>query len=379
MHNLSEGQGAALPGNARNTILIVDDAPENLTILDGLLQPLYRIRAATSGPRALRIAATAPLPDLILLDVMMPGMDGYQVFERLRADPVTRDIPVIFVTSMNSPEAEMLGLEAGAVDYITKPIKPAIVLARVRTQLELKQAQDWLRNQNSYLEAEVARRVAQNELIQELSIRALAHLAEIRDPETGNHIRRTQAYVQHLALKLRPNPRFAPLLSDRYVKLLASSAQLHDIGKVGIPDAVLRKAGPLTPEEWEVMKSHSRLGSEAITLAERDSEAPLEFLVVAREIARSHHEKWDGSGYPDGLAGDAIPVAARIMALADVFDALVTARPYKAPMSYAQARDIIVAGRSRHFDPDMVDTFLLHFDAFCDIAERYREPAPEPA
>lgn len=366
-----------MPELTHQTILIVDDSPENLTILSELLQPLYRVRAATSGQKALRIAGTAPRPDLILLDVMMPGMDGYQVFERLRADPLTRDIPVIFVTAMDSTEAEMHGLEAGAVDYITKPIVPPIVLARVHTQLELKQARDWLSDQNSYLEAEVTKRMAENELIQEVSIRALAHLAETRDPETGNHILRTQGYVHQLALGLRTHPRFASTLNERYIKLLTRSAPLHDIGKVGVPDAILQKPGPLTPEEWEIMKTHARLGSDAIELAEQDALEAVDFLALAKEIAHWHHEKWDGSGYPDGLAGDAIPVSARIMALADVFDALISQRVYKPPMPYEQAREIIAAGQGRHFDPDMVDAFFARFGIFCDIADRHRDGPPE--
>ncbi|MFA7241965.1 MAG: two-component system response regulator [Sulfuricellaceae bacterium] len=359
------------------TILIVDDAPENLTVLGELLQPHYQVRAATSGEKALRIAGSAPRPDLILLDVMMPGMDGYQVFERLHADPATRDIPVIFVTAMDSTEAEMHGLEVGAADYITKPIAPPVVLARIRTQLELKQAHDWLRDQNAYLESEIAKRMAENELIQEVAIRALAHLAETRDPETGNHILRTQGYVKLLALELRVRPGFAALLNERYIKLLARSAPLHDIGKVGIPDAILQKPGPLTAQEWEIMKTHARLGSEAIELAERDADGMVEFLSLAKEIARWHHEKWDGTGYPDGLSGAAIPVSARIMALADVFDALISRRVYKQPLSYEEARDIITTGRGRHFDPDMVDVFLANFSAFRAIAEHHRDPASE--
>ncbi|TWO79766.1 two-component system response regulator [Denitratisoma oestradiolicum] len=355
------------------TILIVDDSPENLAVLNDLLCPRYRVRVATSGARALQIAGASPYPDLILLDVMMPGMDGYQVFEHLRADPDTRDIPVIFITAMNSIEGEMHGLELGAVDYITKPIVPPLVLARIHTQLELKQARDWLRDQNSYLEAEIEKRMAENELIQEVSIRALAHLAEIRDPETGNHIRRTQGYVQQLATELRKSAKFAPLLGERQIRLLARSAPLHDIGKIGIPDAILHKPGPLSAAEWVVMKTHSRLGSDAIDLAERDAAESVEFLALAKEIALRHHEKWDGSGYPDGLAGEAIPVSARIMAIADVFDALVTPRVYKAPLSYDEARDIIAAGRGGHFDPDIVDAFLAQFHAFRDIADRHRD------
>ena len=306
-----------------NTLLIVDDAVENLTVLDSLLRPYYQIRVATSGEKALRIAVSEPRPDLILMDVMMPGMDGYQVFDHLRADPATRDIPVIFVTAMDSPEAELRGLDAGAVDYITKPLVPSIVLARVRTQLELKQARDWLSNKNAFLEAEVARRMLENEITQEVSIRALAHLAETRDPETGNHILRTQGYVRELAVRLRDHPRFSDTLDERYIDLLHRSAPLHDIGKVGIPDLILLKPGPLTPEEWQVMKTHAKLGAEAIEQAERDAARPVEFLRLAKEIAHWHHERWDGSGYPDGLVGEAIPISARLMAVADVFDALI--------------------------------------------------------
>jgi len=355
------------------TILIVDDTVENLTVLDTLLSPGYRVLAATSGERALRIAASEPHPDLILLDVMMPGMDGYEVFERLHADPATSSIPVIFLTAMDSAEAELQGLESGAMDYITKPIVPPVVLARIRIQLELKQARDRLRSQNAWLEAEVARRMADNELIQEVSIRALAHLAETRDPETGNHILRTQGYVLLLAQRLQTHPRFAAALNDRYITLLARSAPLHDIGKVGIPDAILLKPGALTPDEWKVMKTHAHLGSDAIEMAERDAARPVEFLVLAKEIAHWHHEKWDGSGYPDGLAGDAIPLSARLMALADVFDALISRRVYKEPMSFETAREIITAGRGAHFDPDIVDAFLLNFEDFSAIARRHSD------
>lgn len=356
------------------TVLIVDDLRENLAVLSDVLEPHYQVRAATTGEKALRIAETSPRPDLILLDVMMPDLDGYQVFERLRTNPATQDIPVIFVTAMDSPEAEMQGLQAGAVDYITKPIIPPIVLARVHTQLELKQARDWLRDQNTYLGLEIAKRMAENELIQEVGIRALAHIAETRDPETGNHILRTQGYVQQLASDLSRRAGFAENLTERYIKLLTRSAPLHDIGKVGIPDAILQKPGPLTQEEWEIMKTHARLGSDAIDQAERDAVKPVEFLTLAKEIAHWHHEKWDGSGYPDGLANTSIPLSARIMALADVFDALISARVYKAPMSYAAALEIIVAGRGKHFDPDMVDSFVENFSAYQEIAERHRDP-----
>ncbi len=355
------------------TILVVDDTPENLTVLGELLETEYRVRVANSGVRALKIAESQPQPDLILLDVMMPEMDGYEVLRQLRARPSTRDIPVVFVTAMDATEEEEHGLEAGAVDYITKPIRPTIVLARVRTQLEVKRARDFLKNQNAYLEAEVARRMADNQLIQEVSIHALARLAETRDPETGNHLRRTQEYVRTLAASLTSHPRFAAKLTPHTIDLLAKSAPLHDIGKVGIPDHVLLKPGKLTPEEWDIMRTHARLGFEAIEQAEKDAEKPVEFLTLAKEIALCHHEKWDGSGYPSGLAGDNIPISARLMALADVFDALINRRVYKPPMPYAEARDIIMKDKGRHFDPDVADAFASCFDQFVSIAERYKD------
>jgi putative two-component system response regulator len=306
---------------------------------------------------------------------MMPEMDGYLVLEKLRTNPATRDIPVVFLTALAAAIDEEHGLVLGAADYITKPIQPAVVMARVRTQLEAKQARDWMADQNAALEAEVARRMTENDLTQRVSIRALAHLAELRDPETGNHIRRTAAYVERLAQGLRQHPRFAATLTMRTIDLWTRSAPLHDIGKVGSPDHILLKAGPLTPEEWTVMKTHSKLGSDAIEMAERDIEIPLAFLTAAKQIAHWHHEKWDGSGYPDGLSGEAIPVAARLMALADVFDALISPRVYKPPMTFAEARSIIAAGRARHFDPDIVDAFLAGFDDFVGIAKRHQDAA----
>ena len=358
---------------AQPNILIVDDVPENLSVLGELLQPTYRVRAANSGARALQIANSPPPPDLILLDVMMPGMDGYQVLRELRDNATTRDIPVIFVTAMDGTDDEEKGLDLGAVDYITKPIRPAIVLARVRAQLELKRAHDILSDHNAYLEQEVARRMAENQLIQEVSIHALAHLAETRDPETGNHLRRTQEYVRTLARGLKHHPRFSHYLDERTIGQLAQSAPLHDIGKVGIPDHILLKPGKLTPDEWAIMKTHAEIGAEAIAQAIADSARPVEFLQIAQEIARGHHEKWDGSGYPRGLAGDGIPISARLMALADVFDALICARVYKPPMPYEEAYSIIVSGSGTHFDPDVVDAFIREFDTFKRIADNYAE------
>lgn len=354
------------------TLLVVDDTPGNLMVLGELLRGAgYQVKVANSGQAALDHATRQPYPDLILLDVMMPEMDGYQVLKRLHADPITQGIPVIFLTALSDARDEKTGLALGAVDYITKPFKPALILARVRAHLESKLARDWLINQNTVLEAEVARRMAENDLIQQVTIRAMAHLAETRDPETGNHILRTQSYIHQLAMELRAHPRFSATLSDHYIRLLVRSAPLHDIGKVGIPDHILLKPGKLTPDEWAIMQTHAQIGSAAIEHAEQDIDTQLEFLTLAKEITHWHHEKWDGSGYPDGLAGDAIPISARLMALADVFDALISRRVYKESMSFEAARDIIAAGRGIHFDPDITDAFLANFDQFVAIAKRY--------
>jgi putative two-component system response regulator len=354
-----------------STILIVDDSPENLRILNDVLHRHYRVLAVSSGEACLKTACKLPKPDLILLDVMMPVMDGYEVLSQLRENSATHDIPVIFLTALTTPTNEEYGLRLGAADYISKPITPSLVLARVHTQLEAKQARDWMKNQNTFLEAEVEKRMLENNLIQRVSIRALAHLAETRDKETGNHILRTQAYVQRLATGLREHPRFVNTFNDKYIDLLSQSAPLHDIGKVGIPDHILLKPGKHTADEWEIMKTHAKIGSDAIEQAERDINIQPAFLAIAKEIAHWHHEKWDGSGYPDKLAKDAIPVSARLMALADVFDALISARIYKPSFPYNKACDIIAAESGKHFDPDLVSAFLEGFDDFVAIAEKY--------
>jgi len=357
------------------TLLIVDDTPENLAVLGDLLQPHYRVKAASNGARALQIALSNPPPDLILLDVMMPEMDGYEVLHRLKVNPATQRIPVIFVTAMDSLDDERYGLELGAVDYITKPIRPSIVLARVRTQLELKRARDWLQDQNAFLEHEVNRRMHENQLTQDVFMRALASLAETRDNETGNHIRRTQGYVLQLARRMQTMPAYAKRLTNTAVDLLVKAAPLHDIGKVGIPDHILLKPGKLDPEEWAIMQTHASLGSDAIERAmqEIENQAPWAFLHVAMDIAHSHHEKWDGSGYPDGLSGESIPLVARVMAVADVFDALISKRVYKPAMPMEQAVQIIVEGSGSHFEPGIVEAFLACRNELEKIARHYAD------
>ncbi|NYZ16694.1 two-component system response regulator [Azospirillum sp. RWY-5-1] len=357
----------------RSVVLVVDDTPENLTVMGALLREDYRVKVAPNGERALRIARSDGPPDLILLDVMMPDMDGYEVCRRLKADPQTRDIPVIFLTARTEERDEQEGLALGAVDYVTKPVSPPLLLARVRNHLSLKQAADIIRDRNAHLEAEVARRTRDLQASQDATIVAMASLAETRDAETGNHIRRTQRFVRILAEALRDDPVHGPahrdLLTDAFIELLHKSAPLHDIGKVGVPDAILLKPGRLTPDEFAVMKTHTTLGYEAIRKAEGLlGDADSSFLRLAREIAHTHQEKWDGSGYPQGLRGEAIPISGRLMAIADVYDALISRRVYKDAMSHEQAVRIIREGRDTHFDPALVDTFLTIHHRFAEIA-----------
>ena len=355
------------------TILVVDDTPDNLMLMADLLKDRYRVKAANSGETALRVLQNNPLPDLILLDIMMPGLSGHEVARQLQQDLRTRDIPIIFLTALVSMENEIQGLELGAVDYITKPISPPLVLARVQTQLKIKAAADFLRDQKDFLEQEVQRRTREVVAIQDVTIQAMASLAETRDNETGNHIRRTQHYVRLLAELLRDHPRFNPFLNDDSIRQLFRSAPLHDIGKIGIPDHILLKPGRFTPEEFEIMKTHTTLGRDAIQRAEDQLGVSVDFLRVAKEIAYSHQEKWDGSGYPQGLVGEDIPVSARLMAVADVYDALISRRVYKAGMPHEQALEIIRQGRAIHFDPDICDVFLANAEQFHVIAKRFSD------
>ncbi len=354
-------------------MLVVDDTPDNLTLMSALLSDDYKVKVANRGERGLRIAKGDSQPDLILLDIMMPEMDGYEVLRQLQADPLTRDIPVIFLTAMSAAEDERIGLSMGAVDYITKPVNPAIMMARVHNHLQLKLARDLLSNQSAYLAEEVARRTREIVTVQHVTIRAMASLAEARDNETGNHLRRTQHYVKALAHRLSDHPRFRDELTPSAIEALHESAPLHDIGKVGIPDRILLKPGKLDPDEFEIMKTHTTLGRDAIVHAEEELGEPLPFLCFAKEITYSHQEKWDGSGYPQGLAGDAIPMAARLMAVADVYDALISQRVYKPSYTHEKAMAIIVEGRGRHFDPDVVTAFVEVADEFRAIADRYAD------
>jgi putative two-component system response regulator len=361
-------------GNGKKaTVLIVDDTPDNIAQMSALLKSDYRTKVATGGERALQVAFSDDPPDLILLDVVMPGLDGYEVCQRLKANPKTADIPVIFLTSRTQEEDEQRGLEVGAVDYITKPISPPITLARVKTHLHLKQAKDFLKDKSAYLEEEVNRRTREVGTIQDVTMLAMGSLAETRDNETGSHIRRTQHYMRVLARTLQRNPRFQEYLTPDTVELLYKSAPLHDIGKVGIPDSILLKPGKLTPEEFTIMKTHTTIGRDAIVAAERLLESPNSFLRLAREIAWTHHERWDGTGYPHGASGDDILVCGRLMAVADVYDALISRRVYKPAFSHEKASSIVMEGSGAHFDPDVAEAFLEVSGQFRDIAQKYAD------
>jgi len=339
------------------TILCVDDTPVNLFLLVELLKGSYRVKTATNGPHALQIVTANP-PDLILLDVMMPDMDGYEVCRRLKANETTGEIPVLFLTAKTLPEEETFGLNLGAADYIHKPISPPILLARVQHHLAIKQYNDFLKGRNQWLEEEVARRISQLNRMQDATVYVITALAEFRDGETGNHIRRTQEYMRLLAEKMQDIPEYAEYLTSDRANQIVKSAPLHDVGKIAVPDTILLKPGKLTPEEFAVMKTHTTRGHDIISQAIKNLGETGGFLEVAQQISRSHQEKWDGSGYPDGLAQDQIPLPARMMAVADVYDAIRSARPYKKAQSHAQAAAFLQECRGRHFDPHIVDVFL---------------------
>ena len=366
--------------DAKPAVLIVDDAPDNIALISSLLKETYRVKAATSGELALSLVEGSSPPDLVLLDIVMPGMDGYEVCRRMKANPASADIPVIFLTARSEAPDEEKGLGLGAIDYITKPISPPIMLARIRTHLRLKSVSDFLKDKNAYLESEVARRTEEIGMVQDATMIALGSLAETRDNETGNHIRRTQCYIRALAEKLADHPRFRKQLNAENIQLLYKSAPLHDIGKVGIPDTILRKAGKLDEKEFEIMKRHTVLGRDAILAAEDRLDSPNTFLAMARELAWSHHERWDGKGYPRGLAGDDIPLPGRLMAIPDVYDALISKRVYKKAYTHEEAVDFIKAGDGKQFDPDILEAFLEISDTFRDIASGLedREEAETP-
>jgi putative two-component system response regulator len=350
------------------SVLVVDDAPENLHMLVRILTAQgYRPRAAKNGTLALQAAENDP-PDLILLDIMMPGMDGHEVARRLKANDKLKDIPVIFLSALDDTEDKVRAFAEGCVDYVTKPFRVEEVQARVDAQMKLRHLQMELEKHNRHLEDLVREQVKEISASQMATIFALAKLAEARDDDTGQHLERVQIWCKLLAARCGETPAHRGEADAVFVDNIVYASPLHDIGKVGIRDAVLLKPGKLTPEEFEEMKTHTTLG--ARTLEAVEGKYPKNaFIRMGIEIARWHHEKWDGKGYPDGLSGTAIPLSARIMALADVYDALRANRCYRAAMSHEKTRAIILEGRGSHFDPDVVDAFLELEPTFQSVSE----------
>lgn len=336
----------------RQSILVVDDTPDNIDVLSGVLRPEFKIKVALNGEHALKIAFAKAKPDMILLDIMMPGMDGYEVCRQLKENPATSKIPVIFVTAKDQDEDEKRGLELGAVDYITKPINPSIVKTRVHTHLALY-------DQNRELEHKVQQRTSELEDTRLQIIRRLGRAAEYKDNETGLHVIRMSHYSRLIAQAYGGN--------ETWVELLFNAAPMHDIGKIGIPDNILLKPGKLDADEWHIMKQHAEIGADII------GEHPSPLLKLSRIIAATHHEKWDGSGYPNCLAGEAIALERRIVAIADVFDALTSERPYKKAWDLQGSVQFIDDNSGSHFDPSLIPLFHEVLPEILTIKEKYSE------
>lgn len=334
------------------TVLIVDDNSDNLDVLSGVLRPFYKVKAAINGELALKVASSKNKPDIILLDIMMSGMDGYEVCRQLKKNPTTAKIPVIFVTAKTEIKDEEIGFKLGAVDYITKPISAPIVLARVRAQLALY-------NQQRELEILVKQRTKELDETRLEIIQRLGCAAEYKDNETGLHVIRMSLYSKFLAEQIQAN--------DDWVELLYNAAPMHDIGKIAIPDRVLLKPGKLDKEEWAIMQTHVESGVEI--LGDHDSD----LMNMAREIALGHHEKYDGSGYPHGIAGEDIPLSARIVAIADVFDALTSVRPYKEAWPLDKVIALIEEESGKHFDPVLVPAFMKCLPRIIEIKDKYMD------
>ncbi|MDD2568165.1 MAG: response regulator [Clostridia bacterium] len=352
------------------TILVVDDSPVDIDLLTGILKGDCKIKIADNGLKALEISRIAP-PDLILLGTEMDGMDGYEICRVLKHNERFSDIPVIFLTDEQDVNFETKCFEAGGVDYVNKPINRALLLARVKTHINFKKIKDVLHSSTQYFENKLASSIENISTMQDVFSLAMVSLVKNRDNETGGHIMRTQLYVQELAFELANYKKFNHILTEENVKMIAKSAQLHDIGKIGIPDHILLKPTVLTQQEFDVIKTHTVLGRDAILTAEKIAKYPNPFLKFAKEIVYSHHECWDGSGYPEGLKANAIPLSARLMSVADVYDALISRRVYKNMVPHDVAVNIIKNDSGKHFDPDIVDAFLRVERKFYQISELY--------
>lgn len=352
-------------------VLVVDDLIENTMVLKGFIKPLgFDVIVAQSGEEALEKIEAQP-PDIILLDLMMPGMSGFDVTERLKENPDTRHIPIIIITGLSDPDANVKAIKAGADDFLIKPFDRILLEARVRASFKTKRLQDEILQHRRELEVRVRERTRQVELTREVALFSLARLAESRDAETGDHLERIRCYVRIIAEEMAGWGRFDSQMTGHFVEEIYLSSPLHDIGKVGIPDRILLKPGPLTDAEFAIMKTHSLIGGDALRDADYEA-GQNSFLAMGRDIAYYHHERWDGKGYPNGLKGGDIPFAARIVTLADVYDALTSRRPYKEAFSHERAREIILAGADKQFDPDVVEAFLRREKDFIKVRKTFQ-------
>jgi putative two-component system response regulator len=340
----------------RKKIILVDDDPTNLRVAKKILMDQYDVFTVPSAEKLFRFLEKT-LPDLILLDVMMPEANGYDVIRILKKNQDLEDVPVIFLTSKSDSESELLGFSLGAVDYISKPFSPPLLLKRIETHLQFESQKQALKNWNENLQQMVDEKAGLVLEMQGAVLRTISNLVEYRDDVTGGHIERTEKYLRFLVEELMTHDVYVPILENWDMDLFFQSAQLHDVGKIAIRDNILLKQGKLTEDEFDEMKKHAAFGEMVIEKIQQNTRESV-FLTHAKIMAGTHHEKWDGSGYPRGLSGSQIPLQGRMMALADVFDALISERPYKQPFSYEEAIQIIKDDAGRHFDPVLAELFV---------------------
>lgn len=346
----------------RSKILLVDDVPENIHVLINILKKDFDLLAATNGEKAIELAKKNQDIDIILLDIMMPDLDGYEVCKILKSTEGTKKIPIIFITALGEAENEEKGLSLGAVDYIIKPINEYLVKQRVKNQIELKQYRD-------HLEELVELKTMQIKKSKEAVIEAMGIVAEKRDSETGHHIQRVKEYVKLIAIQLSTHDKYKPILTSQYIEDLYHSSPLHDIGKVAIKDNILLKKGKLTAQEFEDMKLHTIIGEETLDMVQNDLTQTV--IAISKELAIAHHENWDGSGYPKGLKENNIPISARILSIADVYDAMLHKRVYKEALEKNEVVNKIKSQSGTKFDPDVVDAFLEVLPQFEEIEKKF--------
>jgi putative two-component system response regulator len=355
--------------NERNVILLVDDNATNLAAGKEMLKNDYKVYPVPSAEIMFDLLENV-YPDMILLDIDMPGMNGYEAIKKLKANPAWNDIPVVFLTAMTDEGSELDGLSLGAIDYVSKPFSAPLLLKRIENHILSQARKQQLKELNENLEEMVRKKTRRVIQLQDAVLQTVADLVEFRDDVTGGHVCRTQAYMKLLVDQVLKEGLYKEETAAWDKDYLLLSAQLHDVGKIAISDLILNKPAKLTPEEFEIMKTHVEIGVRAIKKIEENTEEHA-FLKHARLIAGAHHEKWDGTGYPAGLGGSDIPLEGRLMAIADVYDALISKRPYKRPMGTDEAKKIIEEGRGTHFDPALVDIFMKVSDDFAEIVKKY--------